>query len=109
MEPLCWEIWKCFLLAYVGFSVILYLVSRFSPYEWQLEHNMGETSLTNDFNIVNTFWFCLSAFMQQGIDIAPKFVFFLNQLNANVDLFPFNFIDQSLAVWLQVPGGFSRS
>ena len=73
MEPLSWEIWMCISLAYVGISVILFLVSRFSPYEWQLEQNMGETTLTNDFTIFNTFWFCLAAFMQQGIDIAPKF------------------------------------
>ncbi len=72
MEPLSREIWMCILLAYVGISVILFLVSRFSPYEWHLEQNMGEASLSNDFTIFNTFWFCLAAFMQQGIDIAPK-------------------------------------
>ena len=72
MDPLCDEIWTCIVLAIVGISVILFLVSRFSPYEWQLEQNMGETTLTNDFNFINTFWFVISAFMQQGIDIAPK-------------------------------------
>lgn len=72
MEPLSREIWMCILLACVGISVILFLVSRFSPYEWHLEQNMGEQTLRNDFTIVNTFWFCLAAFMQQGIDISPK-------------------------------------
>jgi ABC-type amino acid transport substrate-binding protein len=72
MAPLSKEIWMCVLLAYVGISVILFLVSRFSPYEWHLEQNMGQQRLSNDFTIFNTLWFCLAAFMQQGIDIAPK-------------------------------------
>ena len=72
MAPLSKEIWMCVLLAYVGISVILFLVSRFSPYEWHLEQNMGLQKLSNDFTIFNTLWFCLAAFMQQGIDIAPK-------------------------------------
>jgi hypothetical protein len=72
MAPLSPEIWMCVLLAYIGISVILFLVSRFSPYEWHLERNMGEQRLNNDFTIFNTLWFCLAAFMQQGVDIAPK-------------------------------------
>ena len=72
MFPLSKEIWMCFGLAYIGISVILFLVSRFSPYEWKVEQNMGEKKLTNDFTIFNTLWYCLSEFMQQGIDIAPK-------------------------------------
>jgi hypothetical protein len=73
MAPLSKEIWICIILAYVGISSILFLVSRFSPYEWEVKPNMGETRLSNDFTLFNTFWFCLAAFMQQGIDIAPKY------------------------------------
>ena len=72
MAPLSIEIWMCVGLALVGITVILFLVSRFSPYEWKVEENMGEKRLTNDFTIFNTIWFCSAAFMQQGIDIAPK-------------------------------------
>lgn len=72
MKPLSNSIWICVLLAYVAISVILFLVSRFSPYEWNLEYVLGEQRLMNDFNLFNTLWFCLAAFMQQGIDIAPK-------------------------------------
>lgn len=72
MAPLSREIWMCVVLAYVGISVILFLVSRFSPYEWNLEYVMGEQKLRNDFTIFNTLWFCLAAFMQQGVEIAPK-------------------------------------
>lgn len=72
MSPLSIEIWMCILFAYVGISVILFLVSRFSPYEWSVKEVLGESKLHNDFTIFNTFWFCLAAFLQQGIDIAPR-------------------------------------
>jgi hypothetical protein len=72
MAPLSIEIWMCILLAYVGISVMLFLVSRFSPYEWQLENSVGQQTLHNDFTIFNTLWFCLAGFLQQGVDIAPK-------------------------------------
>ncbi len=72
MAPLSKEIWMCVTLAYVGISVILFLVSRFSPYEWKLESIMGQRRLLNEFSIYNTLWFCLAAFMQQGVVIAPK-------------------------------------
>jgi glutamate receptor, ionotropic, invertebrate len=72
MQPLSAEIWMCIVFAYVGISVILFLVSRFSPYEWNVEQTMGEKKLNNDFTIFNTLWFCAASFLQQGIDIAPK-------------------------------------
>ena len=72
MSPLSPEIWMCIVFAFVGISVILFLVSRFSPYEWHFEQNGTEQKLNNDFTIVNTFWFCAASFLQQGIDIAPK-------------------------------------
>lgn len=78
MAPLSKEIWMCVTLAYVGISVILFLVSRFSPYEWKLESIMGQRRLLNEFSIYNTLWFCLAAFMQQGVVIAPKFVAWLS-------------------------------
>lgn len=72
-SPLSVEIWMCIGFAYVGISVILFLVSRFSPYEWTVEHTMGEKKLNNAFTIFNTLWFCAASFLQQGIDIAPKY------------------------------------
>ncbi|XP_010895344.1 glutamate receptor 1b isoform X3 [Esox lucius] len=35
LDPLAYEIWMCIVFAYIGVSVVLFLVSRFSPYEWQ--------------------------------------------------------------------------
>lgn len=68
MEPLSSEIWMCILFAYVGVSVVLFLVSRFSPAEWKVDN----TNITNDFTISNSLWYALGAFMQQGCDISPS-------------------------------------
>ena len=36
MDPLDLKIWVCIMVSYLGVSVVLYLVARFSPYEWQV-------------------------------------------------------------------------
>ncbi|XP_071125932.1 glutamate receptor-like [Mytilus edulis] len=71
MDPLSYEIWMCILFAYVGVSVVLFLVSRFSPTEWHIEDN---STIKNAFTISNSLWYSLGAFMQQGCDISPKSV-----------------------------------
>ncbi|XP_055959046.1 glutamate receptor isoform X1 [Patella vulgata] len=72
MEPLSSEIWLCTAFAFIGVSVVLFLVSRFSVVEWQVEG--GDKKLHNDFTIGNSMWFSLGAFMQQGCDVLPKSV-----------------------------------
>uniref|UniRef100_A0A1I8IZ05 PBPe domain-containing protein n=1 Tax=Macrostomum lignano TaxID=282301 RepID=A0A1I8IZ05_9PLAT len=53
--------------------VVLFVVSRFSPYEWHLNQESDKADkVTNDFSIFNSLWFTLSAFMQQGGDISPR-------------------------------------
>ena len=37
MDPLSSQIWLCIVLSYLGVSLVLFLVSRFSPHEWQIE------------------------------------------------------------------------
>ncbi|XP_052791388.1 glutamate receptor-like isoform X2 [Mya arenaria] len=69
MDPLSYEIWMCILFAYIGVSVVLFLVSRFSPTEWHVEEG---TIISNDFTISNSLWYSLGAFMQQGCDISPR-------------------------------------
>ncbi|XP_032832051.1 glutamate receptor 4-like isoform X1 [Petromyzon marinus] len=84
LDPLAYEIWMCIVFAYIGVSVVLFLVSRFSPYEWQ-KAAAGPGELPpppplgpegppepNDFSILNSLWFSLGAFMQQGCDISPR-------------------------------------
>ncbi|XP_058253602.1 glutamate receptor 1a isoform X2 [Hemibagrus wyckioides] len=95
LDPLAYEIWMCIVFAYIGVSVVLFLVSRFSPYEWHAEdcEESRETNTnqagslsgqnaqnqaqqnqeqTNEFGIFNSLWFSLGAFMQQGCDISPR-------------------------------------
>ncbi|XP_061643701.1 glutamate receptor 1a isoform X2 [Phyllopteryx taeniolatus] len=102
LDPLAYEIWMCIVFAYIGVSVVLFLVSRFSPYEWHADdyeeggepqsptqasasnglqqgqttnqQNTNQQSLeqTNEFGIFNSLWFSLGAFMQQGCDISPR-------------------------------------
>lgn len=73
MNPLSEEIWMCIIFAYVGVSVVLFLVSRFSPHEWRYEDNFMGPSASNDFSLHNSLWFSLGAFMQQGCDICPRY------------------------------------
>ncbi|XP_072302081.1 glutamate receptor 1-like isoform X1 [Eucyclogobius newberryi] len=42
LDPLAYEIWMCIVFAYIGVSVVLFLVSRFSPYEWKGEESEEE-------------------------------------------------------------------
>ncbi|XP_062856628.1 glutamate receptor 1a [Trichomycterus rosablanca] len=98
LDPLAYEIWMCIVFAYIGVSVVLFLVSRFSPYEWHADdcEDGGEASANqaassscqpgqspqnqaqqnqeqnNEFGIFNSLWFSLGAFMQQGCDISPR-------------------------------------
>ncbi|XP_018494805.2 glutamate receptor 1 [Galendromus occidentalis] len=74
MNPLSREIWMCIIFAYVGVSVVLFLVSRFSPHEWRYEETFVGPTVSNDFSLYNSLWFSLGAFMQQGCDICPRSV-----------------------------------
>uniref|UniRef100_A0AAY4BEU7 Glutamate receptor n=1 Tax=Denticeps clupeoides TaxID=299321 RepID=A0AAY4BEU7_9TELE len=71
LDPLAYEIWMCIVFAYIGVSVVLFLVSRFSPYEWHSD-DQQQPEHTNEFGIFNSLWFSLGAFMQQGCDISPR-------------------------------------
>ncbi|XP_062856592.1 glutamate receptor 2b isoform X7 [Trichomycterus rosablanca] len=76
LDPLAYEIWMCIVFAYIGVSVVLFLVSRFSPYEWHTEEyedgHIQTSESTNEFGIFNSLWFSLGAFMRQGCDISPR-------------------------------------
>uniref|UniRef100_A0A672SS72 Glutamate receptor n=1 Tax=Sinocyclocheilus grahami TaxID=75366 RepID=A0A672SS72_SINGR len=72
LDPLAYEIWMCIVFAYIGVSVVLFLVSRFSPYEWHNQREEKQPEHTNEFGIFNSLWFSLGAFMQQGCDISPR-------------------------------------
>uniref|UniRef100_A0A914V469 Glutamate receptor 1 n=1 Tax=Plectus sambesii TaxID=2011161 RepID=A0A914V469_9BILA len=73
LQPLGMDIWLFILCSYIGVSMVIYLVSRVSPYEWRTEETAeGGYVISNDFTVYNCLWFTLAAFMQQGTDILPR-------------------------------------
>ena len=102
LSPLSQEIWTCLIFAYFGVSIVLFLVSRFSPCEWRIEDNLIGTRVRNPFSIgnrsvrlnffcisfslvlhsksfINAFfiyslWFTMGTFMHQYTSLAPKSV-----------------------------------
>lgn len=71
LAPLSKELWLCILLTFVGVSFTLFVISRFSMHEW---HTNKSEKLSNDFNVLNSLWFCFAAFMQQRTDLTPRSV-----------------------------------
>ena len=58
-----------FLIAYVLVSITIWIVARFSPYEWASPDPCEETAglvFQNDFTLPNSFWFAIGTLMQQG-------------------------------------------
>ncbi len=72
MQPLRLEIWVCITVAYIGVSVGLFLVSRFSPLEWKKGPDATGEELANEFSLFNSFWFSMGALMFQGSDSCPR-------------------------------------
>ncbi|XP_013416771.1 glutamate receptor ionotropic, kainate 2 isoform X2 [Lingula anatina] len=74
MSPLSFEVWLYMLAAYVGVSITLFVLARFSPYEWYNTHPCNQESdiVENQFNMLNSLWFTIGSLMQQGSDLAPR-------------------------------------
>ncbi|XP_053978312.1 glutamate receptor ionotropic, kainate 2-like isoform X5 [Hylaeus volcanicus] len=74
MNPLAIEIWLYVLAAYVLVSVTMFVVARFSPYEWNNPYpcHAGSEVVENQFSLANSFWFTIGTLMQQGSDLNPK-------------------------------------
>lgn len=74
LSPFSMVVWVYVLGAYVGVSVILFVVGRLSPYEWDNPHpcRQDDQVLMNDFSLLNSFWFTTGSLMQQGSDLQPK-------------------------------------
>ena len=99
MKPLSYEIWMCVIFAYIGVSVVLFLVSRFSPLEWNIEDNTDGPAVTNNFTIFNSLWFSLGAFMQQGCDIEPRYTYSLSVCLSVCLSVPTIFVRLSVTLW----------
>ncbi|XP_014362032.2 glutamate receptor ionotropic, kainate 2 isoform X3 [Papilio machaon] len=76
LSPLSLDVWIYMATAYLGVSVLLFILARFSPYEWDSPGNCIDEPqvLENQFTLLNSLWFTIGSLMQQGSDIAPKAV-----------------------------------
>uniref|UniRef100_A0A7N6ABZ7 Glutamate receptor n=1 Tax=Anabas testudineus TaxID=64144 RepID=A0A7N6ABZ7_ANATE len=74
LNPLSPDIWMYILLACLGVSCVLFVIARFSPYEWYNPHpcNPDSDVVENNFTLLNSFWFGVGALMQQGSELMPK-------------------------------------
>ncbi|GLV33798.1 uncharacterized protein CBL_11315 [Carabus blaptoides fortunei] len=111
MNPLAVEIWLYVLAAYMLVSFTLFVMARFSPYEWNNPHPCHQESdiVENQFSVSNSFWFITGTFLRQGSGLNPKEtqklpnnVFsFLNPLATEIWLFMLGaYILVSITMWI---------
>lgn len=71
LKPLSHEIWLYTITAYAAVTCLLFMLARFSPYEWirpkrciltPADRNVVE----NQFSFINTLWFTMGSLMTQG-------------------------------------------
>ncbi|XP_043218998.1 glutamate receptor ionotropic, kainate 2-like isoform X2 [Amphibalanus amphitrite] len=76
MGPLSTEVWIYMGTAYLGVSVLLFILARLAPEEWDNPNPCIEDPdvLENQFTMLNSLWFTIGSLMQQGSEIAPKAV-----------------------------------
>jgi len=68
LAPLSFDVWIFMLVVYVSVSFALFVVARFSPFEWHNPHPCVVDSdvVYNQFTLCNSFWFIVGSLMQQG-------------------------------------------
>lgn len=74
MNPLAVEIWLYVMAAYVLVSFTMFVMARFSPYEWNNPHpcNVESDVVENQFSVSNSFWFITGTLLRQGSGLNPK-------------------------------------
>ncbi|XP_046984816.1 glutamate receptor ionotropic, kainate 2-like isoform X1 [Schistocerca americana] len=73
MDPFSKDVWIVMFAAYIGVSLMLFVMGRISPYEWTNPYPCIEEpeTLENQFTLSNSLWFTIGSLMQQGTEIAP--------------------------------------
>ncbi|KAK5979695.1 Ligand-gated ion channel [Trichostrongylus colubriformis] len=77
LEPLSFSVWMSLIGAYLSVSFVMYLLARFSPYEWYDIEKIDERDRSienqkNQFSVLNSLWFAVGSLMQQGSDVIPR-------------------------------------
>ncbi|KAJ0183282.1 hypothetical protein K1T71_001258 [Dendrolimus kikuchii] len=73
ISPFSSGVWVWLAGAYVGVSVLLFILGRLAPEEWQNPYPCiaEPETLDNQFTLANSFWFTLGSVLTQGSEIAP--------------------------------------
>ncbi|XP_046669493.1 glutamate receptor ionotropic, kainate 2-like isoform X3 [Homalodisca vitripennis] len=76
LSPLAFNVWVTMATAYLGISLLLYILSRCSPYQWENPHpcNSDPEELELTFNLSTCLWFSIGSLTTQGCDLLPKAV-----------------------------------
>jgi Ligand-gated ion channel. len=88
MNPLAAEIWIYVLAAYLLVSFTLFVMARFSPYEWNNPHPCHAESdvVENQFSVSNSFWFITGTFLRQGSGLNPKVAAQIGVISVSIPL-----------------------
>lgn len=65
------DVWIYMATAYLGVSVLLFILARFTPYEWSSGQHPDK--IETQFTLMNCMWFAIGSLMQQGCDFLPKY------------------------------------
>ena len=73
LDPFTTDVYIYTLLVFVLVTLIIYVLARFSPNQWEEPPNCQKDpeEYENQYTFLNSFWFTLGALMQQGSDVAP--------------------------------------
>jgi len=73
LDPFSSECWIYTLIMFTLISLLIYVLGRFSPNQWETPPNCikDPEEYENQYTFLNSFWFTLGALMQQGSDVAP--------------------------------------
>ncbi|PNF30825.1 Glutamate receptor ionotropic, kainate 2 [Cryptotermes secundus] len=76
LKPFSIDVWIYVATAYLGVSILLFVLARTTPGEWDNPHpcKPDPEELENKFNLMNCLWFSIGSLMGQGCDILPKAV-----------------------------------
>ena len=69
LSPLDTQVWIYVIAVYLCVSFMMFVIARFTPYEWCNPHPCDPNTdvVENQFSVLNSLWFTIGAFMQQGI------------------------------------------
>ncbi|XP_053682747.1 glutamate receptor ionotropic, kainate 2-like [Sabethes cyaneus] len=77
LSPLSLDVWIYMATAYLGVSVLLFVLSRMAPADWENPHPCKQEDVEeveNIWDMLNALWLTMGSIMGQGCDILPKAV-----------------------------------